>query len=92
MTSATYPSKPDVERRLHPGRDVLPKTLVDLAAELGIDSRRQSTRLQDVVDIDSLYALVQEPRGTKSDIKVSFSVWGIRYDVTPSSVAATRER
>ena len=92
MTKVTYPSEPDVERRFRPGRDSLPKTLVDLAAELDIDSRQQSVRLQDVVDIDALYALIEEPRETKSDIRVSFVVWGIRFVVTPTSIAATKER
>ncbi|WP_416840886.1 hypothetical protein [Haloferax sp. DFSO52] len=92
MNTATYPSKPDVEKRLRAGRDVLTKTIVDIAVELGINPRGEPTRIQDVIDLDALYALIQEPRGTKSGVVVAFTIWGIEYTVTPTSVAATKKR
>ncbi|KAB1198664.1 MULTISPECIES: HalOD1 output domain-containing protein [Haloferax] len=90
MNTATFPSKPDVERRLRPGRDVLTKTIVDLAMELDVDPRAQSKRLQDVIDLDALYALVKDPDEPETDIQVSFRIWDITYVVTPTSVAATK--
>lgn len=62
-----------------------------MALELGVEPRRESTRLQDAIDVDALSELFRAPDPVKSDVLVAFSIWGIRYVVTPTSVTATRE-
>ncbi|UVE50282.1 hypothetical protein KU306_15495 [Haloferax larsenii] len=60
-----------------------------MATELGVDPTQESTRLQDVLDVDSLHALVGDTRA--ATVQVSFDIWGIQFTVTPLTVAATSD-
>lgn len=84
------PFEPEIEIRLTDKRYALTEALVEAALQLGVDPSRESTRLQDAIDVDSLLALVDASDNPASDLQVSFDIWGIRYVVTPDSVAASR--
>ncbi|WP_157533035.1 hypothetical protein [Haloferax profundi] len=84
------PFEPEIEIRLTDKNHALTEALVEAALQLGVDPSRESTRLQDAIDVDSLLALVDASDNPASDLQVSFDIWGIRYVVTPEKVAASR--
>ncbi|WP_074796377.1 HalOD1 output domain-containing protein [Haloferax larsenii] len=67
----------------------LTEALVTVATELGVDPTQEPTRLQDVLDVDSLHALVGDAKETT--VQVSFDIWGIQFTVTHLTVAATSD-
>ncbi|WP_396612111.1 hypothetical protein ACH9L7_02165 [Haloferax sp. S1W] len=90
MTTATYPFDPDVERRWGNKGESLTAALVESALELGVDPSRESTQLQDILDVDSLQTLAGSS-GQTTRVQISFEIWGLRYAVTPLTVAAASQ-
>ncbi|ELZ83230.1 hypothetical protein C453_14531 [Haloferax elongans ATCC BAA-1513] len=91
MTPPTNPSKPDLEVRWIDEPDSLTEALVNIATELGVDPRDEPTRLQDVLDVDSLHALVDHTGETTETVQISFDIWGIQFTVTTLTVTATSD-